>query len=234
MALALRLAATQEERPQQGQSYSRRQWTSRDNRSSTAPVPNVLPVSGGPTPAAQTTELQSREPNRYRVQPVLVSNAEKSERARKGLCYHCPEKWVPGHICKVKLLCYMDDEVEVPQEDRSGQITEDEIITDDLSHLHALDGRGSSKPFIVQGTVGATPVRVLIDTGATLDFLHPRIAEKLQLELTPIRPFRVLVGNGASLLCTHISRGTKLSLQGTCFLVDLHILAHHGPTSFWG
>ncbi|XP_042027297.1 uncharacterized protein LOC121774499 [Salvia splendens] len=217
MALALRLAATHDERPPTS-SYPRQQWAGKDQRP---------PTNQSPAPPLQ--EPQGREANKSRTYPIRVSNAERSERARRGLCYHCPEKWVTGHVCKVKLLCYMADEVEEPQADNAGEpISEDELITADLSHLHSLDGRGSSKPFIVHGTLGDTAVRVLIDTGATLDFLHPRIAEALQLELSPIRPFRVLVGNGESLPCTHISRGTKLTLQGTLFLVDLHILAHHG------
>ncbi|XP_042012377.1 uncharacterized protein LOC121760841 [Salvia splendens] len=227
MALALGLAATQDEQPQQPLPYPRRQWSGREQRAT--PLPGSTPVSGLPQ------ESQGRDADKTRVYPIRVSNAEKSERASRGLCYHCPEKWVAGHVCKVKLLCYIDDEVDSPQEDNAGdQVPEDELITADLSHLHALDGRGSSKPFIVQGTLGETNVRVLIDTGATLDFLQPRIAEILQLELTPIRPFRVLVVNGASLLCTHISRGTKLTLQGNVFVVDLHILAHHGPDVILG
>ncbi|XP_042016453.1 uncharacterized protein LOC121764507 [Salvia splendens] len=228
MALALRLAATQDERPHQPSPYPRRQWSGKEQRA--PPIPGSTPISG-----PQPQELQGRDADKARVYPIRVSNAEKSERARRGLCYHCPEKWVAGHVCKVKLLCYMDDDADNLQEDTAGdQVPEDELITADLSHLHALDGRGSSKPFIVQGTLGVTNVRVLIDTGATLDFLQPRIAEILQLDLTPIRPFRVLVGNGASLLCTHIARGTKLTLQGNVFVVDLHILAHHGPDVILG
>ena len=89
----------------------------------------------------------------------------------------------------MKLLCYIDDDLDEAQKDDSEEgCPNDEVITADLSHLHALDGSGSSKPFIVQGAVGTTAVRVLIDTGATLDFLHPRIAEGLKLELTPIMP----------------------------------------------
>ncbi|XP_047979333.1 uncharacterized protein LOC125221252 [Salvia hispanica] len=235
MALALRLAATQEERQQQPSSFSRRHGSGREYRTSSATLQGTPAVPSGPHHQAQQPEGQGRGVDRPRVQPILVSNAEKSERSRRNLCWHCPEKWVPGHVCKVKLLCYIDDDLDETHKDDSGEgFPTDEVITADLSHLHALDGKGSSKPFMVQGSVGQTAVQVLIDTGATLDFLHPRIAEKLQLELTPIRPFRVLVGNGASLLCNHISRGTKLTMQGTLFLVDLHILAHHGPDVILG
>ena len=140
-----------------------------------------------------------------------------------------------GHTCKVKLLCYIGDELEAVDDSEPQHRAEaEEVITADLSHLHTLDGHPRSRPFHVLGSIDESEVRVLIDTGATMDFLHPRVAAALHLELTSIRPFRVLVGNGASLLCTHISRKTKLTMQGTVFLVDLHILDHHGPDVILG
>ena len=75
---------------------------------------------------------------------------------------------------------------------------------------------------------------VLIDTGSDRDFLHPNIAESLHLPLSPIRTFRVYVGNGEALLCTHVSRQMKLEIQGTVFRGDLHILPVHGPDVILG
>ena len=75
---------------------------------------------------------------------------------------------------------------------------------------------------------------VLIDTGSDRDFLHPNVAEALHLHLDPIRPFKVYVGNGEALLYTHVSRQTKLEVQGTVFSVDFHILAIHGPDIILG
>lgn len=135
----------------------------------------------------------------------------------------------------MKLLCYVgEDDVEATDLDDGYQLQDDHIITADLSHLHALNGNSRSRPFRVTGNIGSTEVGVLIDTGSTHDFLHPRIAERLQLSLTPIRPFRVYVGNGASLLCSHVSRRTKLMLQGILFPVDLHILEVHNSDIILG
>lgn len=73
-----------------------------------------------------------------------------------------------------------------------------------------------------------------MDTGSSHDFLHPSIAEKLSLALTPIRPFRVYVGNDTFLLCSHVCRHTELIVQEQTFHVDLHILPIHGPTIILG
>ncbi|XP_042032317.1 uncharacterized protein LOC121779031 [Salvia splendens] len=143
---------------------------------------------------------------------------------------HVEEKWAPRHVCKQKILSYVGDEEHDATSDQSGSSAEDEaIITVDLSHLHALSGSSDSRPFNIIGAIGATNESILIDTGSTHDFLHPRIAEQLQLALTPIRPFCVYVGNGASLICSHVAWRMKLSVQGIDFLLDLHIMEIHGP-----
>ncbi|XP_042017759.1 uncharacterized protein LOC121765623 [Salvia splendens] len=224
MALALRLGASQEQRAQQAAATQKRQWQNRDSRlAAGAPTTSSAPP---PTGAPSTNT---------RFAPVRVSLAEKSERSRKGLCWHCPEKYTPGHVCAVKLLCYVGEEDdEDTRPDTECQLQDDHVITADLSHLHSLNGNSRSRPFRVTGNIGSTEVGVLIDTGSTHDFLHPRIAERLQLALTPIRPFRVYVGNGASLLCAHVSRRTKLTIQGAQFLVDLHILEVHGADVILG
>ncbi|XP_042018949.1 uncharacterized protein LOC121766761 [Salvia splendens] len=212
MALALRLAVSHEERhPPQ----SRNKWGSRDNRVSST------------TPAAQPShpDTATRDSPRPTFRPIRVSNAEKAERSRKGL-----EKWVPGHVCKHKMLSYVGEEDgdNVAEESDCSE-DGDTLITADLSHLHALAGGPKARTFNVVGRIAETTVSILIDTGSTHDFLHPRVAEQLQLPLTPIRPFRVYVGNGASLVCSHIARGTKLSVQGVDFFIDLHIMEIHGP-----
>lgn len=100
MALALRLGASQDRRSQQTTVFQKRAWAGRDSRMNTAstlgqPAKSVPGQSGG-GPVI-------RELERPKFSPILVSNAEKSERSRKGLCWHCPEKYIPGHVCAVLL-----------------------------------------------------------------------------------------------------------------------------------
>ncbi|XP_042016185.1 uncharacterized protein LOC121764193 [Salvia splendens] len=180
MALTLELADSLGDR-QPPQQTSRRPWQNRDSQNqagliSSQPTTHNT-VGQTPQPA------QGRVPNPSHQPLIRVSQAEKAERARLGLCYFFPEKWVIGHVI---------------------------------------------------GTIQDREVCILIDTGSDRDFLHPRIAESLHLSLSPIRPFRVIVGNGEALLCSHISKQTKLVIQGTIFLVDLHILPVHGPDVILG
>ena len=143
---------------------------------------------------------------------------------------------MPNHACKRPFLAYMGgvDEDEVGESDTPEDQPESKLITADLSHIYALEGKQHPEAVELRGTIEADPVVILVDTGSSHDFLHPRVAQKLSLPLTAIKPFRVYVGNGASLVCSHASLQTRLVIQSNVFLVDLHILPVHGPDVILG
>ncbi|XP_042005724.1 uncharacterized protein LOC121754429 [Salvia splendens] len=230
MALALELADTHYDH-QQPQQTSRRPWQPREMRNQPTPSPTQPPPPNAGGQPQQTGP--GRVPNPPRTPQIRVSQAEKAERAKLGLCYFCPDKWVVGHVCKQRLLCYADDPIDVEDEDLEHVPTEAYEITE-VAHVHAMYGGRRSRPLNVIGTIQDREVSILIVTGSDRDFLHPQIAQGLHLPISPIRPFRVIVGNGEALLCTHISKQTKLEIQGTTFLVDLHILPVHGPDVILG
>ncbi|XP_042006094.1 uncharacterized protein LOC121754869 [Salvia splendens] len=229
MALSLELADSLGDR-QPPQQNARRPWQTRDGL-------QAGPNAGQPPPpivANQPPQAnRGSAPTPSRQPLICVSQAEKAERARLGLCYFCPEKWVIGHVCKQRLLCYADKADEGEAGDFETLTTEEDADTE-VAHVHTMHEGRRSRPLKVIGTIREREVCVLIDTGSDRDFLHPRIAEGLHLPLSPIRPFRVIVGNGDALLCSHISKQTRLVIQGTEFLVDLHILPVHGPDVILG
>ena len=51
----------------------------------------------------------------------------------------------------------------------------------------------------------------------------------MKLPLTAVRPFRVYVGNGESLVCAFASVATEVRIQQETFTITLHILPIHGP-----
>lgn len=156
--------------------------------------------SGGSSAQGQTAGTTAPNSGRRineisRLPVVRLSTAEKAERTRLGLCWYCPEKWITGHVCKRNFLAYMGlDDVEDEDERPVEPIQAQEVITADLSHIYAMEGRHRPDAIELQGLVGNSPVRVLVDTGSSHDFLHPRIAELLKLPLKAIRPFRVMWG----------------------------------------
>ncbi|XP_041994863.1 uncharacterized protein LOC121744871 [Salvia splendens] len=234
MALSLEIADTHSERanPQSTSTFQRRQWTGHDNRASAGPV-GSQPSSGTVAGANPAPGQQQRPKEQARHPLIRVSQAERVERSRLGLCWHCPDKWVAGHVCKQRLLCYADEE-DVLEVESSEREAVEELEPREVAFIHALHEGRRSRPLRVVGTIQGRDVSVMIDTGSDRDFLHPDIAKHLHLPLSPIRPFRVIVGNGEALLCSHVSRRTALEMQGSTFFVDLHILPVHGPDIILG
>ncbi|XP_042008969.1 uncharacterized protein LOC121757502 [Salvia splendens] len=173
----------------------------------------------------------------YSKLPIIRPTAvEKADRIRRGVCWYCEEKWVPDHACKRSFLAYIG-----PEEDKETKVhvqppvqPETEVITTDLSHIYALEGKQIPAAIELNGFIDTSSVRILVDTGSSHYFLHPKVAERLSLPLKSIRPFRVYVGNGESLLCSHTSVQTRLVVQNQVFLLDLHILPILGPEVILG
>lgn len=125
-----------------------------------------------------------------------------------------------------------EEEVESETTDNATPVPD--VITTYLSHMYTMDGKPRAASLELQGFLGKSEVLILVDTGSTHNFLHPRVAEKIQLPLHAIQPFRVYVGNGQSLLCANMSPRVELRIQGHSFTLDLYILPVHGPDVILG
>ncbi|VFQ64159.1 unnamed protein product [Cuscuta campestris] len=203
-------------------SANRKPWQSRQTPPSGT---GILPT---PNPAPRPPQLTGRSGDKSSLPVVHLSPAEKTERNKKGLCWYCDEKWVPGHNCKHRFLVLMgpDDDDEVSGDiSTSGQ--PEDTITGDVSSILSL--AGSPRSLKMAGSINGMAVQVLLDGGSTHNFLHPAVAERLALVLHPTPAFRVYVGNGDSLRCAYSCPQTPLSLQGHVFEVDLYVLSIHGP-----
>ena len=130
MALKLEFAATQPEKSPQPATYNnRRAWHPWDTRPQ-----SINTTTQPPTPAVATavpTGSTNQGAEQTRFPKILVSSAEKVERARLGLCYHFPEKWIVGHVCKQRLLCYADEEDGADQD----EVRLEEPLHADVSHI---------------------------------------------------------------------------------------------------
>ncbi|VFQ63810.1 unnamed protein product [Cuscuta campestris] len=212
--------------------------THNDSAAFCRPWPSRLPGPGSssaaPTGSVPTTtgSKVSAPPTAPPLPVVRVSQAQKNERSKKGLCWYCEEKWVPGHHCKGRFLAYMGPDDDDPSDeitpDSSSEVDEGVILAD-VSSLHSLAGSPSPRALKLVGSVNTHEVNVLLDSGSTHNFVHPSVAERLALVLHPVPPFRVYVGNGDSLRCAYSCPRTPLLLQGTLFEVDLYLLEIHGP-----
>ncbi|VFQ95935.1 unnamed protein product [Cuscuta campestris] len=180
------------------------------------------------SPTPRKPQITGHPGDKSPLPVVRLSLAEKTERNKKGLCWYCDEKWVPGHNCKHRFLVLMgpDDDDEISGDLPTSNLIED-TITGDVSSILSL--AGSPRSLNMAGSINGVAVQVLLDGGSTHNFLHPAVAERLVLVIHPTPAFCVYVGNGDSLHCAYSCPQTPLSLQGHVFEVDLYVLSIHGP-----
>ncbi|VFQ85068.1 unnamed protein product [Cuscuta campestris] len=214
---------------------SRRSWPP---RSPAAGASCILPTPPAttrlPLVTAHFPGLSSPAP----LPVVRVSAEEKAERNKKGLCWCCDEKWIPGHNCKRRFLLLMKpnatDGVDPGPPEDSAPVDDPTLINSDISSIHSLAGSPSPRSLKITGSVHNFAVQVLLDSGSTHNFVHPTVAERLALVLHPVPPFRVYVGNGDSLRCSYSCPRTPLMLHDHLFDIDLFLLEIHGPDMVLG
>nr|GMC71591.1 Transposon Ty3-G Gag-Pol polyprotein [Ipomoea batatas] len=173
--------------------------------------PRITSIPQAPSSAAPPQNITPALPIKK------YTAAEIRERRDKGLCFHCDQKYSPGHRCRgpFLLLVGTDDadateaDVQEVEPDSSGG----EVVTGDISMLNTLAGPGSPRSLRLMGKINKQSCLVLIDSGSTHNFIHPTITEKLQLATTPIKPFKVYVGNGDTLTCQYVCRGVNIFMQ---------------------
>lgn len=131
------------------------------------------------------------------MQVKKLSWDELQRRKKEGICFHCEEKYVPGHDCKSKARLFLlagsdgTNDVEI-------QIEEEKVLQ---ISLHALAGCDSSKTMRMQAVVGNYRLTVLVDSGSTHNFINSKVADKMSLLMEPIGPFHIKVANGDPLWC---------------------------------
>lgn len=128
----------------------------------------------------------------------------------------------------------MEEPLSENEEEPETEEAENMVISGDVSRVLVIGTKLRPRSIRVTGIIYEAPVSVLIDGGSTHNFIKPAVAEKLSLSLHTISPFRVFVGNGASLRCDYVSLNTPISLQGHRFDIGLFLLQVEGPNVILG
>lgn len=197
-------------------------WTYFTPRTTTIPNTTIN------KPTNVTTQTQKPNPN-----PAFpfkkMTEKEMQERRSKGLCYRCDEKFTPGHRCSKKMLqvlWVMDDEVE-DGDGFSGEVirTEKEVELADRPESAALCvssllGFCPPNSMKVKGRLKNKEVVVLIDSGATHNFISEELVRQLGLQGVPTRDYTVQMGNDDEVKSTGILKGLRLKLEGIDVMAD--------------
>ncbi|XP_052725999.1 uncharacterized protein LOC128194435 [Vigna angularis] len=119
---------------------------------------------------------------------------EYLKRREEGRCFRCGGPFSPGHRCPergLKMLIVVEEEEEVEGE----EVSETNLATMELSALSA-GGLTTPKTMKLRGHIGQREVVILIDSGASHNFIDRRLVEELRMTVTKTQPYLVSLGDG--------------------------------------
>ena len=150
------------------------------------------------------------------------------QKGEKGLCFHCDERFSPGHRCKhkvLKVLWVTEDEVEDEEDLPSPKPTmgEEPLAEGPISAVlcvSSLVGLCSPHSMKVRGKINGREVIVLIDPGASHNFVVESLMTELQLNCDPTHEFGVQMGNGDEIRASGVCHGLHLQFAETNVVAD--------------
>lgn len=156
-----------------------------------------------------------------------LNEKELQEKRANGLCFRCDGKWSIGHKCQRKELSVLltQDEGLIEEEsgttvvEADGEVVGEEDLHPEIS-LNSVVGLTSPKTFKVRGEVNGIPVIVMIDPGATHNFIALHAVERLKVECNPSRDFGVSLGTGDLVHIHGECKSVILQLQGLTIIED--------------
>ncbi|KAF8398742.1 hypothetical protein HHK36_014600 [Tetracentron sinense] len=152
-----------------------------------------------------------------------LTDSELQKKRDKGLCYRCDDKWAPGHRCKKKelnvLLTHDVDEGETGEVEELDEV-DPELETAEITQVVevSLNSVVGLKTMKLKGVIGEQEVVVLIDPGATHNFISLELVKRLQLPIAKIEAYGVTMGTGNA-------------VRGAGILVELNQLVGPGEES---
>ena len=159
-----------------------------------------------------------------------LTPAQMKEKRDKGLCFKCDSKWGPGHRCGGPKIFLIE---ETEEDNDILELTEELLKQRDLQgneegeigiSLHAITGSPSPKTMRVKVRVKNYEFVALIDTGSTHNFLHPKVARRVGLEITKHEPIGVHIADGSKLWSEGSCPEIKFLIQGGQFFTQAYIL----------
>lgn len=149
----------------------------------------------------------------------------KSNDQKKNIqnpCRHCGERFFAGHRCKafqrLKKMELDDSEVKDEEELSDEEKSEDHNDTQEqelhVLSLNSMVGITSKKTMKMKGRMGDRDVVVLIDSGATCNFISKKLVGELKLPVVETVGFGVAVGNGEVISGSGKCEGVEVLIQG--------------------
>ncbi|KAD5803012.1 hypothetical protein E3N88_14372 [Mikania micrantha] len=161
-----------------------------------------------------------------------LSRTEWEDRRKKGLCYRCGQQYGPAHKCpegNLRPLLLGDDEDAASEGEH--QLLETEVPT--AEHGTQLSGTcltlkfegllaetGGVKTLRFEGTLFDIPINILVDSGATHNFISHGLVLALGLPISSFSGIAIKLGDGHSVVVTERCLKLPIQLGSAIFFID--------------
>ncbi|MFS7888928.1 putative nucleotidyltransferase, Ribonuclease H [Helianthus anomalus] len=149
-----------------------------------------------------------------------LSRTEWEERRKKGLCFRCVQQYGPAHKCpegKLRVLLLGDDEDNVSDADLFLLDSDNSNSADSLSSPTATTGASTLK---FMGTLNGIPVCLLVDSGASHNFISRHLAIALGLSVSACGDIRIKLGDGHHVVVTEQCLAISVQIGSCTFVVN--------------
>ncbi|KAL0542645.1 hypothetical protein IC582_008834 [Cucumis melo] len=192
-------------------------------------------IKGNSSFSTRTITLRSQASNENRREGTYkrLPDAEFQARKEKGLCFRCNEKYSADHKCRLKeqrelrmfVITEGKDEYEIVEEEKeekdlgrlevNGELTT--VVELSINSVVGLNDPGTMK---VRGKLLGEEVIVLIDCGATHNFVSEKLVKKLILPVKETSHYGVILGSGAAVQGKGICEKLEVQLNGWRIVED--------------
>lgn len=189
---------------------------------------NKSPSTGGPG-SSQVTPPPATEGFKK------LTVAELTEKRQKGLCYHCDQKYEPGHDCRKKKLYVMiadeqthdgptEEELAIIWEGNNGDTLPETTKQLAKVSINAMNGSPGTGTIKLQGHLHGRPITILVDSGSTHDFISTSLVKQLQLKTKPTTSINVTIADGSNVKCDTVVEPLFWKMSGEEFSSNTYVL----------
>lgn len=181
-------------------------------------------------PAATVTPTEKNVVAKGQRPQLKLTESQISEMKRLGLCFTCEEKWSRQHWCPNRSLQVLTviNGVEMEIVDQSLVELEEESVHSESTmmalSLNSFLGNSSPTTTKVRGSINRNRVVVMVDSGATHNFISPATVAKCKLTTTTDANWEVLLGTGLSVQSTGVCKNVQMLLPTMTFQADFVVL----------
>ncbi|KAG6384019.1 hypothetical protein SASPL_156184 [Salvia splendens] len=204
-------------------------------------------TSSNSRPGEKSSMSRASEAMQHPQRPrfTRISSQELAELKAKGLCFRCRKPYSPGHECSLKQLRVMITEGEKIdlQQYEFYQPTGLEEMNEEHEEsgegdvelpLYSMAGIDTARTMRLHAKLGEHTIIVLIDSGASHNFISRALVDRLQLQPDREERFGVLLGNGLRQEAEGACRKIEVTLAGCQFLLDCFVFPLGGVDMILG